>query len=170
MALLPDPTTAASERSSVKNRLTGSRRRGSGIKSRHRSRTVSKTSLRGARRMRAQGVQGQGCPQHESTQPGPLTLLPHKTRVRHKNRHRSKQSAKKTTFPWLRYRMLQQLHLNVRPLRKTNRVPLRKDFAGIYMSLIQCIEGCPQHATRVRHKQRHRSRTVSTTSLSGEAG
>ena len=32
MALLPDPTTAASERSSVKNRLTGSRRRGSGIK------------------------------------------------------------------------------------------------------------------------------------------
>ena len=95
MALLPDPTTAASERSSVKNRLTGSRRRGSGIKNRHRSRTVSKTSLRGARRMRAQGVQGQGCPQHESTQPGPLTLLPHKTRVRHKNRHRSKQSAKR---------------------------------------------------------------------------
>ena len=45
--------------------------------------------------MRAQGVQGQGCPQHESTQPGPLTLLPHKTRVRHKNRHRSKQSAKR---------------------------------------------------------------------------
>ena len=44
MALLPDPTTAASERSSVKNRLTGSRRRGSGI-NRHRSRTVSKTSL-----------------------------------------------------------------------------------------------------------------------------
>ena len=82
MALLPDPTTAASERSSVKNRLTGSRRRGSGIKSRHRSRTVSKMSLRGARRMRAQGVQGQGCPQHESTQPGPLTLLPQKTRVR----------------------------------------------------------------------------------------
>ena len=34
--------------------------------------------------MRVQGVQGQGCPQHESTQPGPLTLLPHKTRVRHK--------------------------------------------------------------------------------------
>ena len=32
MALLPDPTTAASERSSVKNRLTGSRRRGSGRK------------------------------------------------------------------------------------------------------------------------------------------
>ena len=94
MAFLPDPTTAASERSSVKNRLTGSRRRGSGI-NRHRSRTVSKTSLRGARRMRAQGVQGQGCPQHESTQPGSLTLLPHKTRVRHKNRHRSKQSAKR---------------------------------------------------------------------------
>ena len=58
MALLPDPTTAASERSSVKNRLTGSRRRGSGRKNRHRSRTVSKRSLRGARRMRAQGVQG----------------------------------------------------------------------------------------------------------------
>ena len=94
MALFPDPTTAASERSSVKNRLTGSRRRGSGI-NRHRSRTVSKTSLTGARRMRAQGVQGQGCPQHESTQPGPLTLLLHKTRVRHKNRHRSKQSAKR---------------------------------------------------------------------------
>ena len=34
--------------------------------------------------MRVQGVQGQECPQHESTQPGPLTLLPHKTRVRHK--------------------------------------------------------------------------------------
>ena len=48
----PDPTTAASERSSVKNRLTGSRRRGSGI-NRHRSRTVSKTSLRG---MQAQGA------------------------------------------------------------------------------------------------------------------
>ena len=95
MALLPDPTTAASERSSVKNRLTGSRRRGSGRKNRHRSRTVSKTSLRGARRMRAQGVQGQGCPQHESTQPGPLTLLLHKMRVRHNNRHRSKQSAKR---------------------------------------------------------------------------
>ena len=90
MALLPDPTTAASERSPVKNRLTGSRRRGSGIKNRHRSRTVSKTSLRGARRMRVQGFQGQGCAQHESTQPGPLTLLPHKTRVRHKKRHRSK--------------------------------------------------------------------------------
>ena len=60
MALLPDPTTAASERSSVKNRLTGSRRRGSGI-NRHRSRTVSKTSLRGRHRVRAHpgGVQGQ---------------------------------------------------------------------------------------------------------------
>ena len=34
--------------------------------------------------MRVQGVQGQGCPQHESTQPRALTLLPHKTRVRHK--------------------------------------------------------------------------------------
>ena len=61
MALLPDPTTAASERSSVKNRLTGSRRRGSGIKNRHRSRTVSKTSLRGRHRVQARpgGVQGQ---------------------------------------------------------------------------------------------------------------
>ena len=60
MALLPDPTTAASERSSVKNRLTGSRRRGSGI-NRHRSRTVSKTSLRGRHRVQAHpgGVQGQ---------------------------------------------------------------------------------------------------------------
>ena len=46
MALLPDPTTAASERSSVSNKLTGSRRRGSGI-NRHRSRTFSETSLRG---------------------------------------------------------------------------------------------------------------------------
>ena len=45
MALLPDPTTAASERSSVKNRLTGSRRRGSGI-NRHRSRTVSKNEFK----------------------------------------------------------------------------------------------------------------------------
>ena len=34
--------------------------------------------------MRVQGVQGQGCPQHESTQPGPLTLLLRKTRVRHR--------------------------------------------------------------------------------------
>ena len=61
MALLPDPTTAASERSSVKNRLTGSRRRGSGRKNRHRSRTVSKTSLRGRHRVQAHpgGVQGQ---------------------------------------------------------------------------------------------------------------
>ena len=60
MALLPDPTTAASERSSVKNRLTGSRRRGSGI-NRHRSRTVSKPSLRGRHRVQAHpgGVQGQ---------------------------------------------------------------------------------------------------------------
>ena len=52
MALLPDPTTAASEPSSVKNRLTGSRRRGSGI-NRHRSRTVSRTSLRGRHRVQA---------------------------------------------------------------------------------------------------------------------
>ena len=58
MALLPDPTTAASERSSVKNRLTGSRRCGSGI-NRHRSRTVSKTSLRG--RHRVQAHPGGGC-------------------------------------------------------------------------------------------------------------
>ena len=36
--------TAASERSSAKKRVTGSRKRGSGIKNRHRSRTVSKTS------------------------------------------------------------------------------------------------------------------------------
>ena len=35
------------------------------------------------------------------------------------------------------------------------------------MSLPQCTEGCPQHETRVRHKQRHRSRTVSKTSLRG---
>ena len=86
MALSPDPTTAASERSSVKNRLTGSRRRGSGI-NRHRSRTVSKTSLRGA----IQGVQGQGCPQHESTQPGPSCCLI-KRGSGIKNRHRSKVS------------------------------------------------------------------------------
>ena len=58
MALLPDPTKAASERSSVKNRLTGSRRRGSCI-NRHRSRTVSKTSLRG--RHRVQAHPGGGC-------------------------------------------------------------------------------------------------------------
>ena len=83
--LLPDPTTAASERSSIKSRLTGSRRRGSGI-NRQRSRTVS---------LRVQGVQGQECPQHESTQPGLVILLPQKTRVRHKNRDRSKQSAKR---------------------------------------------------------------------------
>ena len=53
MALLPDPTTAASERSSVKNRLTGSRRRGSGIN--------SKASLRGRYRVQAhpERVQGQ---------------------------------------------------------------------------------------------------------------
>ena len=60
MALVPDPTTAASERWSVKNRLTGSRRRGSGI-NRRRSRTVSKPSLRGRHRVQAHpgGVQGQ---------------------------------------------------------------------------------------------------------------
>ena len=62
MALLPDPTTAASERSSVKNRLTGSRRRGSGI-NRHRSRTVSKTSLR--------GVQAQGAGASRESRAGP---------------------------------------------------------------------------------------------------
>ena len=59
MALLPDPTTAASERSSVKNRLTRSRRRGSGI-NRHRSRTVSKTSLRGRHRVQAHPGKGAG--------------------------------------------------------------------------------------------------------------
>ena len=151
MALLPDPTTAVSERSSVKNRLTGSRRRGSGIKNRHRSRTVRKTSLRGARRMRAQGVQGQGCPQHESTQPGPLTLLPHKTRVRHKNKHRSRTVSKTS-------------------LRGARRMRAQ----GVQG------QGCPQHEstqpgpltllphkTRVRHKNKHRSRTVSKTSLRG---
>ena len=158
MALLPDPTTAASERSSVKNRLTGSRRRGSGRKNRHRSRTVSKTSLRGARRMRAQRVQGQGCPQHESTQPGPLTLLPHKMRVRHKNRHRSQlQKVRKDDLP--------MALLPDPTTAASERSPVK-----IYMSLPQCIEGCPQHETRVRHKQRHRSRTVSKTSLRGEAG
>ena len=46
MTLLPDATTAASERSSLKNRPTGSRRRGSGIKrgsgiNRHRSKKTS---------------------------------------------------------------------------------------------------------------------------------
>ena len=59
MALLPDPTTAASERSSIKSRLTGSRRRGSGI-NRHRSRTVSKTSLRGRHRVQAHPRGGAG--------------------------------------------------------------------------------------------------------------
>ena len=57
MALLPDPTTAASERSSVKNRLTGSRRRGSGIKNRHRSRTFSETSLSAGASRESRGVQ-----------------------------------------------------------------------------------------------------------------
>ena len=65
MALLPDPTTAASERSSVKNRLTGCRRRGSGI-NRHRSRTLAKRVLEGSRhRVQAHpeslgGVRGPG--------------------------------------------------------------------------------------------------------------
>ena len=45
MALLPDPTTAASERSSVKNRLTGSRRRGSGI-NRHRSKNSQQNEFK----------------------------------------------------------------------------------------------------------------------------
>ena len=64
MALLPDPTTAASERLSVKNR-------------------VQKTRVRHKNRHKhaSQGVQGQRCPQHESTQPGVVTLLPHNTRV-----------------------------------------------------------------------------------------
>ena len=61
MALLPHPT-AASERSSIKNRLTGSRRRGSGI-NRHRSRTFSKTSLR--------GVQAQGAGASRKSRGGP---------------------------------------------------------------------------------------------------
>ena len=141
------------------------------------SRTVSKTSLRGARRMRVQGVQGQGCPQDESTQPGPLTLLPHKTRVRHKKQAQVQtvsktslsQNVSKDDFP-----MALLPDPTTAALRKTNRVPLRKGFAGIYMSLPQCIEGCPQHEsthkTRVRHKHRHRSRTVSKTSLRGERG
>ena len=43
-----------------------------------------------------QGVQGQGCPKHDSTQPGPLTLLPHKTRVRHKKWHRSRTVSKRS--------------------------------------------------------------------------
>ena len=165
MALLPDPTTAASERSSVKNRLTGSRRRGSGI-NRHRSRTVSKTSLRGARRKRAQGVQGQGCPQHESTQPG-----------RHKNRpgpnsqqNEFKRGPSKDDFPMALLPDPTTAASERSPVKKINRVPLRKDFVGIYMSLPQCIEGCPQHETWVRHKQRHRSRTVSKTSLRGDRG
>ena len=59
MALLPDPTKAASERSSVKNRLKGSRRRASGI-NRHRSGTVSKTSLRGRHRVQAHPGKGAG--------------------------------------------------------------------------------------------------------------
>ena len=59
MVLLPDPTTAASERSSVKNRLTGSRRRGSGM-NRHRSRPFSKRSLRGVQAQGAGASRG-GC-------------------------------------------------------------------------------------------------------------
>ena len=164
MALLPDPTTAASERSSVKNRVTGCRRRGSGIKNRHRSRTVSKTSLRGARRMRVHGVQGQGCPQHERTQPGPLTLLPHKTRVRHKKQAQV-QTVSKTSLRGVPASKRKQRRLSHGFVTGSY-----NSFAGIYMSLPQCIEGCPQHETRVRHKQRHRSRTVSKTSLRGEAG
>ena len=62
MALLPDPTTAASERSSVNNKLTGSRGRGSGI-NRHRSRTFSETSLR--------GVQAQGAGASRESRGGP---------------------------------------------------------------------------------------------------
>ena len=88
MALLPDPTTAASERSSVKNRLTRSRRRGSGIKKQAQVQNSQQNEFKraeaGSRRMQVQRVQGQGCPQHESTQPRPLTLLPHKMRVRRK--------------------------------------------------------------------------------------
>ena len=83
MALLPDPTTAASERSSVKKRLTGSRRRGPGINNRHRSRTVSKTSLRGVGQGpgACESREGSGSPRGKDVhnmkaQPGPLTLLP----------------------------------------------------------------------------------------------
>ena len=68
MALLPDPTTAASERSSVKNRLTGSSRRGSGI-NRHRSRTVSKTSLKGVQAQGAGASKGGGGAGPEPLQP-----------------------------------------------------------------------------------------------------
>ena len=38
--------------------------------------------------MRLEGLKAKDV-QYESTQPGPLTLLPHKTPVRHKNRPRS---------------------------------------------------------------------------------
>ena len=48
MALLPDPTTAASERSSVKNRLTGSRRRGSGINRQNNQQNEFKRQAQGA--------------------------------------------------------------------------------------------------------------------------
>ena len=73
MALLPDPTTAASERSSVK-------------------RTNWVQAIGGAGRFCGNLLSLpqciEGCPQHESTQQrgayGPLTLLPHKTRARHK--------------------------------------------------------------------------------------
>ena len=35
------------------------------------------------------------------------------------------------------------------------------------MSLPQCLEGCPQQETRVRHKQRHRSRIKNAVQTSG---
>ena len=87
MALLPDPTTAASERSSIKNRLTGSRRCGSGIKNRHRSRTFSKTSLRGVQAQGAGvsrecrgGPGGPGRSRRGQGGAGPEALQPGKTR------------------------------------------------------------------------------------------
>ena len=59
MAFLPDPTTAASEPSSVKNRLTGSRIRGSGI-NRDRSRTVRARASETSRKTRIRQLQTSG--------------------------------------------------------------------------------------------------------------
>ena len=81
MALLPDPTKAASERSPVKKRL--------------------------ADRRCGEILRESTCPflgQHESTQQrgayGPLTLLPHKMRVRHKKTGTGPEhSAKLRTHP-----------------------------------------------------------------------
>ena len=60
--MLSDPIIAASEYSSIKNRLIGSRRGGSGI-NRPRSRIFSKTSLR--------GVQAQGAGASRESRGGP---------------------------------------------------------------------------------------------------